>query len=678
MTTHIAALLGLHPRDLPAVSGVIGVDGDDLAPGQDPHVLVIRAPAPHHLIRLQRMHARYPEAAAIAIIAVEEADARRKLRYTPGIPADVTVLAPTDDLADAIRDAVVRTERRRRHRTLTDAVHQQMPDRRSPPRAALASLGAALDRAPLGVILASPAGDVLEWNAHAEDLLGVTGADRSAPAASLFDPADAVSEAMTRSATAVGFGQSVTVTPVRRRDVAVELTAAVNELSDGRPAVLLLAVDVTGRRAAEVARDALQTRLQVVRRSQEFLHHASQVLAAATDYTDTLTQLARVAVPTLGDLCFIDVVEGDRMRRRAAEHGDPAQQPLADRLREFGPNLAGSHPAARAARTGGTHWTAEVTDEMLRDAATCDAHYELVKQLGYSGFIAVPLRADDELLGILTLVSCGKRRFGPDDVMLVEEIAERVALVIAKARRYDREHEIAVALQRSMLTALPDLDPWQIAARYVPAAGDAQVGGDWYDAFCTPSGIPVLVVGDVVGHDLEAAAAMGQLRSATRALAWSGAPDPADILTRLESVTQGLAVTDFATVICALLELDDAGARVRWSSAGHPPPVVVRADGRAELLTGRNDPVLGVMTGTSRREHTADLSPGTTLVLYTDGLVERRSQPAVDGVRRLVAEAATLAQASVAEFCDSLIARLADGAEDDVALLAVRVPGTGD
>ncbi|NLE72117.1 MAG: SpoIIE family protein phosphatase [Actinomycetales bacterium] len=675
MTALVAALLGLEVADLPPIEDVLVLDGDDLAPGRDPHVVVIRARAPHHLVRLQRLHARYPDAAAVAVVGDDEAEVRRTLRATPGLPSDLVVVAPDADLATTVREAAERTARRRRHDALVTAVRLRTAAPPPDARPMTTTLGAALDRAPIGVLLATPTGEAIEWNARAATVLGLTDADLGLPAPRLFALADQVAEAVALAGAEEGFGHSVTTPAARRPEVVVEITAAPNDLPDGGRAVLLLLLDVTGRRAAEAARDALQTRLAVVRRSQEFLLRASEVLAQADDYADTLTQLARVAVPTLGDLCVIDVLEGGRVRRRAAEHADPAKQPLADRLRQFGPTPASSHPVAAVLRDAGARWNAHPTEAELRSFAISEAHFRLVRELDYSGYIAVPLRADGEVLGVLTVVSCGERRFGPDDVMLVEDVAARIAVVVAKARRYDREHAMSVALQQSMLTAVPDLSPWTATARYVPAAGDAQVGGDWYDAFRTPSGRPVLVVGDVVGHDLAAAAAMGQLRSALRALAWSsGVAGPADMLARLEAMATGLAVTDFATVVVALLEEADGAARVRWSSAGHPPPVVVHADGRAHLLQGDNDRVLAVAGTVPRHDHTADLPPGSTLVLYTDGLVERRDRPAAEGIARLVAEAATLAAEPVEAMCDALVARLAPHAEDDVALLAVRVP----
>jgi len=679
MNTLVAALLGLRVADLPPIPGVLPLDGDDLPPGRDPHVLVIRAPAPHHLVRLQRLHARYPDAAAVAVVAGDEGEARRALAETPGLPGDLQVVPPGADLVGPVREAAERTARRRHERVMgapapaLPATAAPVPPEERPP---VAGLAAALDRAPIGVLLASPTGEALEWNARAAAILGLTAADEGVPVPRLFALSRAVEEVIARAGTELGFGPTVTSAASRHPAVAVEITAAANELPDGRPAVLLLLVDVTGRHAAEAARDALQARLAVVRRAQEFLLRASEVLAGATDYADTLTQLAKVAVPTLGDMCVIDVVEGTRVQRRAVAHADPRYQPLADRLREFAPQLAGTHPVSVAARLGSTRWSPDPTEEELRAATVSEEHYRLVTQLDHSGYIAVPLRADGEVLGVLTVVSCGAHRFGPDDVMLVEDVAARVAVVVAKARRYDREHEISVALQRSMLTALPDLSPWAAAARYVPAAGDAQVGGDWYDAFRTPSGRPVLVVGDVVGHDLEAAAAMGQLRSALRALAWStGGASPAAMLTLLEAMATGLGVTDFVTVVVATLEETSDGTRVRWSCAGHPPPVVVHADGTAATLPEPGDPVLAAAEPGPRHDHAVHLPPGSTLVLYTDGLVERRDRDAATGIAELVVEARALAGEPVEAMCDALVARLAPHAEDDVALLAVRVPG---
>lgn len=674
-----AAVIGLPNAAALAAADLALVDLDAAGSSTAVDALVVGAPTVHDLARLQAGHTRLPDVGAVVVVSpATEAEVRRALRFTPGIPTDLEISHDDAELADVVRAVARRTVQRRRHRAIIATVAALPHDPRPSLRPSSASLGAVLDHAPIGVVVAAPSGEVMSWNPRAADILGLDAGDAGSPVAALFAQPDVVIEILSATATAGGFGPATAVATARRPAGVVELNATATELDDGRQAMLLLLVDVTGRRAAEAARDELQRRLQVVRRSQEFLLRASDVLAGATDYADTLTQLAAIAVPTLGDLCIIDVLERGRFRRLAARHANPAQQPLVDELqRRYPPLTGGSHPAAMAVRAGGTVWTAEIPEELKRSAALDDRHYEIVTELDFTGYIAVPLKVGDDVLGILTLVACGSsRRFGPEDVVLVEELAGRVALVVAKARRYDREHQIALALQRSMLTAVPDLTPWQVAARYVPAAGDVQVGGDWYDAFALPGAGPVVVIGDVVGHDLEATAAMGQLRSALRALAWSGGGRPAHVLEELDTLNEGLRITDFATILVAALHLTPAGADLRWSSAGHLPPLVL-AGGAATFLAQQTDPVLGVAEPRPRREHVAHLDPGTTLLLYTDGLVERRRQSVAEGMELLAAAAADLATAPLDTLCDALVARLAVDAQDDVALLAVRVPPTG-
>lgn len=680
MTGHwTAALAGpLSPTAL-AHADLTVVDLDGAHAGLPVDVLVVGASAVHHLARLQRGHARLPDVGAVVVVdPATERDVRRALRFTPGIPTDLEIGHDDDALADLVRAVAQRTVQRRRHRAVIATVSALPHDPRPSLRPSSASLGAVLDHAPIGVVVAAPSGEVMSWNPRAGDILGLAVDDAGTPVAALFAQPDVVIEILSATATRGGFGPAAAVATARRPAGVVELNATATELDDGRQAVLLLLVDVTGRRAAEAARDELQHRLQVVRRSQEFLLRASDVLAGATDYADTLTQLAAIAVPTLGDLCLIDVLERGRFRRVAARHADAAQQHLVDELqRRYPPAAGGSHPAAMAVRQGGTVWMAHIPEDLKRSTALDERHFAIVTELDFTGFIAVPLRAGDDVLGILTVVACGSsREFGPEDVVLVEELAGRVALVVAKARRYEREHQIALALQRSMLTAVPDLAPWQVAARYVPAAGDVQVGGDWYDAFALPGAGPVVVIGDVVGHDVEATAAMGQLRSALRALAWSNGGRPARVLEELDTLNEGLRITDFATIVVASLHLTARGADIRWSSAGHLPPLVLTA-GTAHYLDQKTDPVLGVTAPQTRREHVAHLEPGATVLLYTDGLVERRRQPVAEGMALLRTAVADLAAEPLTTLCDALVSRLATHAQDDVALLAVRVPAVG-
>ncbi|MFW3171824.1 PP2C family protein-serine/threonine phosphatase [Geodermatophilus sp. CPCC 206100] len=233
-------------------------------------------------------------------------------------------------------------------------------------------------------------------------------------------------------------------------------------------------------------------------------------------------------------------------------------------------------------------------------------------------------------------------------------------------------------LQQALLTPPPEPDHLHIVVRYRPASHEAQVGGDWYDAFLQPDGATMLVIGDVVGHDSTAAAAMGQLRGLLRALAYDNAEPPAATLTRAEHVARGLAVSNLATAVLARIErrpdVPVAGHRVlRWSNAGHLPPVVLAPDGTTTLLETRPDLMLGVDPEAPRTDHTAELHDGDTLLLVTDGLVERRDADLDQGLATLREALRDLGRVRLDELCDTLLARMlpADGA-DDVALVAVR------
>ncbi|RBY79782.1 histidine kinase [Geodermatophilus sp. TF02-6] len=266
-----------------------------------------------------------------------------------------------------------------------------------------------------------------------------------------------------------------------------------------------------------------------------------------------------------------------------------------------------------------------------------------------------------------------------------QELAEvgelRTHLLEALYARSRRIVRAAETLQRSHLTDPPESACLDVAVRYVPATREAQVGGDWYDVFEQPDGSTVVVIGDVVGHDTAAAADMAQLRGLLRGIAYDSAAGPAAVLTRLDGAIAGLGLGAMATVLVGRLTRDPATGttRLRWSSAGHPPPLVA-GPGPAQpsavqvLTPPRAELLLGVDPAVARSESEVVLDPGSTLLLYTDGLVERRDRVVDDGVDRLAAELAALRERPIGELCDELLVRLLpEGAEDDVALVAVRL-----
>ena len=291
----------------------------------------------------------------------------------------------------------------------------------------------------------------------------------------------------------------------------------------------------------------------------------------------------------------------------------------------------------------------------------------------------MPLRARDGAVGVLTLArASGRPPFDERDVHDALDVGRRAGLALRHAEMYRRQRHYAESLQRTLLTRLPEPDHLHVVARYVPAAKEAQVGGDWYDAFLQPDGATVLVVGDVTGHDIAAAAMMGQLRNLVRGTAYDRSEPPAAVLSRVDRALRGLQVDTLATVVLARIEQTDADRqqglrRLRWSNAGHPPPAVLRADGTVELLDRPSDLLLGLEPDFPRTDHEIVLRPDDTVVLYTDGLVERRDSPLDHGLARLRQALSAVGTGPLDRLCDELLQRLVPGdADDDIALLAVR------
>ncbi len=296
----------------------------------------------------------------------------------------------------------------------------------------------------------------------------------------------------------------------------------------------------------------------------------------------------------------------------------------------------------------------------------------------------VRLRGRGRTVGLLSVFRDHERApFTEEDLATLTELAQHAGLALDNARLFAEQRELAEELQRSMLTAPPATDHLEIAVRYEPAAEVAQVGGDWYDAFVQEAGATVVVIGDVVGHDTAAAAAMGQVRSLLRGIAVHSGGGPAAVLRGVDQVMETLQVDTTATAVVARLEQTteerQAGVtRVRWANAGHPPPIVVRADGSVTVLDAEeHDLLLGLDPRTPRQERVATLERGSTLLLYTDGLVERRGETLEVGLarlRELLGGAAAGEDVLLDALCDRVLREMLPGRrDDDVALVAVRL-----
>ena len=296
---------------------------------------------------------------------------------------------------------------------------------------------------------------------------------------------------------------------------------------------------------------------------------------------------------------------------------------------------------------------------------------------------ALPLRSGRRPSGSVLVSWHALGALSARDVRLVEAIAaqfgnalSRVSLLEDERRQASATRTLAETLQRYLLTEPPQADHLQIAVHYQPAAEEAQVGGDWYDAFLTPDGSTTLVVGDVAGHDRNAAAAMAQLRNVLRGVAQALGDPPALVLAALDRAMAALGVDALATAVLCRIKAHPTSGDLRvleWCNAGHPPPLVLEPDGTARFLESASGLMLGVDAASERRHDEVVLSPGSTLVLYTDGLVERRGEPLDEGLERLRETAEEYAGLGPNQLGQALRARMAPDPDDDVAMVTVRV-----
>ncbi|MEU8111214.1 GAF domain-containing SpoIIE family protein phosphatase [Micromonospora sp. NPDC048947] len=286
---------------------------------------------------------------------------------------------------------------------------------------------------------------------------------------------------------------------------------------------------------------------------------------------------------------------------------------------------------------------------------------------GIRALLGVPMLVNGNLVGVLHVGSLALRRFGPDDVQLLQLVADRASLA-GQARAQVLDRQAALALQHSLLPGrLPDIPGLDLAARYVPGH-DLGIGGDWYDVFTLPSGWLGAVIGDVSGHGLPSAVVMGRIRSALRAYALDS-DDPAVALTSLDRKIHHFEAGTLTTAVYALIAPDRA--RVHLSSAGHLPPLLAVPGRPTQPVNLPVDRPLGVgRPSTSRRTTVLDLPPGAALVLYTDGLVERRSELIDTGIERL---ADAVQSGPAEELCDHVMSTTAEERpNDDIALLVIR------
>jgi hypothetical protein len=422
---------------------------------------------------------------------------------------------------------------------------------------------------------------------------------------------------------------------------------------------------------------------------------ASARIGTTLDITRTAEELLDVAVPRLADVGAVDllatVIEGDRhaphahdqeMRLRQVARRWPADHPPppgylrhawqawfeTDPAKLIHQRLVAGLPVYLPA-------FGAMTEERIAEVASGRGFGRMLaaRRAGVHSVMVIPLMARGVIMGIVVLCRlAGSRPFTATDLALARDFVRRAAVSVDNARLYTRERATALALQRGLLPRqVPQVPGLDLACCYVPAEAAAEVGGDWFDVIPLPEGRCALIVGDVTGHDITAASLMGQLRTATRTLATLDLT-PADVLTRLDQIAADL--TDAETSATCLYAVHDP-ATADWdiASAGHPPPALARPGHPTAFPDLPAGLPLGTGLGDGRYQATRlHPPPGSTLVLYTDGLIENPAAGIDAGMTRLARALATTTGLPLTQACDTLMATLAPRPADDIAILMAR------
>ena len=559
-------------------------------------------------------------------------------------------------------------------------LHQELRDSEEALRRSNDQLGAILGGVADGVLARDAAGQVVYANAAAAVLLERPSADalRRTPLGEvtrwvrLYDEAGSLVEAGDLPGARLLRGDAAPDRLLRFEgiDTGVERWVLVKARAVRGPdrelrLVLLIFEDVTERSRRE--------------RGERFLAEGSRVLAGSLDYEETLRTISGLAVPEIADVCSVDVAApGGLIRNVATAHVDPAWVARIEAARGRPRSFARGVGVAEVLRTGSPRLypNVDAVETGLGDHEPAQIH--LLRDLGVTSAIVVPLTARGRTLGAMTLATDRSRRtFDADDLALAEELARRCALAVDNARLYGERSHVARTLQGSLVPAqIPPVPGFEVAARFHAAGEDAQVGGDFFDVFETDDGSWAAVVGDVSGKGADAAAITALARYTVRAVAYHGRR-PSTVLRELNDAVLRHDLDDrFCTAVFARLRGGPKGSRVQLSSGGHPLPILVTAEGDVRSV-GKPGTALGIASAPRLTDREIELRPGDKLVFVTDGVIEARvagRMLGVDGLERLLARTGSDDAVATGERIEHAI--LGEGTpRDDIAVLVLRATG---
>jgi PAS domain S-box-containing protein len=418
----------------------------------------------------------------------------------------------------------------------------------------------------------------------------------------------------------------------------------------------------------------VRDRLREATERLALLSQVSELLASSLDFDRTLGALARLVVPAFSDHCIVDLIDdSDQLRRQTVVHA-PEVTPT-DGEPWMAPGEAvqypDAHPCAQALAGGRSVRLGASPADIDYDAlAPNQRSADYARDVRVQSAIAVPLVAHGQTVGVVSFVSSvSGRQYTLDDQRLAEEIAIRAAVAIENARLFRREQRTALTLQHSLLPGdLPETEDLRAAAAYYPAGGEGEVGGDWYDVIPLLSGRVAIVIGDVMGRGIRAAALMGQLRAVVRGYAVQDLP-PAEVITYLDGLVRGLDEASIVTCVYAVFDPIDHAICI--ANAGHLPPLLVTADGATRVLAENSVVALGAGIAPFI-QCDVELNDGDALVLYTDGLVETRGTDIDDGIAALASALSPLPD-SLEDACERALSVMGpDAQDDDVAVLVVQ------
>lgn len=447
----------------------------------------------------------------------------------------------------------------------------------------------------------------------------------------------------------------------------------------GGPAVERASDTEQSRELAEALRRerAARSAAEEQARLQRVLSEAGAAIAASLDLKDVLAAITGSIVPEFADWCGVSLLRADGEIQLVAEASvdEALARSIAALRSRVRPSLEAPHGMGAVIRTGHSEFFPEVPEEIWREVAQSQGlSVDELMRLRIRSGVVVPLPARGRTLGAVTLIRTRPEPYDELERRFAEDLAARAALAIENATMFSLERQVADVLQRSLMPrALPRIDGVHAAARYLPGASGMRVGGDWYDVVALDDQRLALVVGDVMGRGVMAATVMGQLRAALRAYALEG-HGPARVLELLDEFVDRSHPGQFTTCVYGVYDAD--AKTLTAACAGHPAPLLVGPDGEAVYLDlGSGLPLgAGGLTGAPRTEAVVPIAAGSTVLFYTDGLVEGRDSPVDEGMARLRDSAAGWVD-DPERLCDRLLKAMnRDGHhDDDTALLAVAV-----